>query len=274
MARACAFVGAEFPLACLTSADRRSEIGDRGRTVADASEKRTETSATAHRFELAAWNGLRGRHVPPGVLGAPAVAIQVERTNHIRAGTMGFIGPSPRPSNAIEEFLVSGEGSVHGDQQKTTRAATHSRLSDENRHRIAQLVRMQPGIRVAEASKQLDLAWTTVRYHLRIMARHGLVKVQRNGNHVRAFPPELAADALALITLRNNEARRLLTTIASNPNQTPISLQAQLQASKKTVRTQLAKLLRAGLVRREGTLRPRYHIMPEAYAALSRANPH
>jgi predicted transcriptional regulator len=128
-----------------------------------------------------------------------------------------------------------------------------------SRDRILQAVREDPGIHISLLAKKAGLSWQTTRYHLRILAAHGLVQVDKGGRERRAFPLGVSTTHRSwLAALRTDEAAQVLRLLLADPGQTIPALSRRMGHSEKVVRRQIANLSQAGLVQRRGHLRPLY----------------
>lgn len=133
------------------------------------------------------------------------------------------------------------------------------------RARIRALVAAEPGIHVSELAQRLGISWHTVGYHLGVLARGGLLILEKRGRERRVFlvgiPPR---HRQWLAALRTEEAAEVLRILLRAPRLSVPVLSRRMGFSEKIVRRQMERLSDAGLVERRGELRPVYEPSPLA----------
>lgn len=140
-----------------------------------------------------------------------------------------------------------------------------------SRARLLALIHRQPGVHKSALCEATGLAWGTVDYHLRLLARGGLVSAQPAGRATRFFPALLVArEREQMAALAEAPASRIAALLRRSPGQGNQALSERLDLSSKVVRRHLLRLVREGLVEREGTHRPVYRLRSEADALLDR----
>jgi predicted transcriptional regulator len=77
-------------------------------------------------------------------------------------------------------------------------------LESEVRNRILALVRENPGLCLSDAAERMGVARNTVRHHLRILARVGLIRVANEAN-LKVYYPAGAQPLKVPAWLRRNE---------------------------------------------------------------------
>lgn len=128
------------------------------------------------------------------------------------------------------------------------------------------LVRRNPACTTKDLAAICELNGGTLRYHLSVLERSGLIRSARLGrDRVWCEPATASLDAGGLTALRAPIRKTLLSVISSQPGLTQGQLARALKRSKATTHYHLGELKGAGLVTatREG-LRVRYHAGPSA----------
>ncbi|MEA3203513.1 MAG: hypothetical protein QOI63_1188 [Thermoplasmata archaeon] len=133
------------------------------------------------------------------------------------------------------------------------------RDGEATRVRIQAAVAASPGINVRQLCHHLDLAWSTVAYHLGVLRHRQAVHVSKDGRDLHLFSGDVPQGVrTALRVLRDDDAERVLAAVLQTPNQGVYWLSAQLGLSHKVIRKHLTRLRDAGLVEKLGEYRPRY----------------
>lgn len=139
------------------------------------------------------------------------------------------------------------------------------RDGEATRDRIQQEVAASPGINVRQLCQRLDLAWSTVAYHLGVLRHRQAIHVTKDGRDLHLFSGDVPHGVrTALRVLRDDDAERVLAAVLAGPNQGVYGLSAALGMSHKVVRKHLSRLRDAGLVEKLGEYRPRYRSTVEA----------
>lgn len=137
--------------------------------------------------------------------------------------------------------------------------APKDRDGDGQRARIMQLVRAHPGIHTAQIKERLDLAWSTVDYHLRVMERDGIIRVSKMGRENHIFPLDVEpTQHMWFAALRDEGAHRVFQRLIELPGQGVPMLSEWAGLSHKVIRRQLTDLVDVGLVTRRGRARPTF----------------
>lgn len=143
-------------------------------------------------------------------------------------------------------------------------------LEHERRERVIQLVRERPGIGPTDVAHALGTGWGVTTYHLDRLERAGLVTSQRVGQHRCYFVPGAVRreDQRAVGLVRGDTTRRVAQLVAERPGLTQSQLATQLGLSASAASKQVAKLVDAGLLRREATsVGQRLYAQPSAALA-------
>lgn len=138
------------------------------------------------------------------------------------------------------------------------------------RDQILGLIEREPGLHKTALCDATGLAWGTVDYHLKLLARAGRVTLARIGRETRCFPGQLAPQNESLLaTLTSGPAARIALALRHMPGQGVGALSEQLGLSSKVVRRHLLRLVDTGVLVRAGFHRPRYQVRPEAEPLLA-----
>ena len=124
-------------------------------------------------------------------------------------------------------------------------------LSLRNRRRIVDHVAEHPGIHLRKVARDLGLALGTTEHHLHLLVRHGLLDVDEAQGQSCYFAPGMSPeDRFLWVVLRQDAQRRVLRTLAADPDLAPSDLGRRLGLSKAAVAYHLQRLEAWGLVER------------------------
>lgn len=128
-------------------------------------------------------------------------------------------------------------------------------LENERREKVVQLVRERPGIGPQDVASALGTGWGVTSYHLDRLERAGLVTSQRVGHHRCYFVPGAVRrdDQRTVGLVRGDTARRVAALVNERPGLTQSELASALGLSASAASKQVAKLVEAGLLRRESS---------------------
>lgn len=147
-------------------------------------------------------------------------------------------------------------------------------LEQPTRRRILDVVRAQPGIKISNVCRESGASWGTVKYHLNVLQRAGLVLPRPTPRDCLLFPSDFPQDELAIAeTLLQASAGRLARAILNAPGAFQQELCEELKMTRRVVRRNLGLLAAGGLVleRREAQYR-RYYPDPKLVTHLGAAN--
>jgi predicted transcriptional regulator len=147
------------------------------------------------------------------------------------------------------------------------RDSQRSPAAKSSRERLLDLIRSQPGLHKSALCQETGLAWGTVDYHLRLLRRGNLVSQHVDGRTTRVFPADLRHRQSLLAALADEPAARIAAAVHQAPQRAG-ALSDRLGLSPKVVRRHLARLLREGLLVREGDHRPLYRVADDAHGLL------
>lgn len=89
-------------------------------------------------------------------------------------------------------------------------------LKSEMRNRILALIRDNPGICLSDAAERMGVARNTIRHHLRVLERVGLVRVEDDANLKVYYPAGAQAIQVPAWLRRNETCLRILRAIAES----------------------------------------------------------
>lgn len=131
-------------------------------------------------------------------------------------------------------------------------------LELDARRRIAEVVQATPGIHFSEVVRALDYAPTTVRYHLSVLEREGVLSSLEVGRYLRYYPREkgehLRRDALSgeekrvLAMLRQRVPLAVAIELLVHGPTTHAPLAATVGVSPSTLTHHLQKMAAVGVV--------------------------
>lgn len=99
-----------------------------------------------------------------------------------------------------------------------------------------------------ELSDELDLAWTTVSHHLRVLQNDGEIQVAKEQRERRLFAKHLTPSQRAwLAALRDTDTAKVLKALLDAPNQGVADLGSELGVSHKVIRRHVSTLIEEDL---------------------------
>ncbi len=141
------------------------------------------------------------------------------------------------PAPATSTSFRSLDRSARGVEEQPTR------------RRILETIRREPGITISNLCRRTEAGWGTVKYHLQILQRAGLVVSRSPGRDCLLFPQEYPRDELPVTeVLRRGRAASLAKAIAQSPGASQKELCARVNMTRKIIRTYVDMLTSAGLV--------------------------
>lgn len=145
----------------------------------------------------------------------------------------GAVGPTP---------LLVVVGYAHHD--------TSNPLDNEVRSDVFRAITDSPGAYVAAVADETDIPRSTVRYHVRVLEREGLVFGEKIRGRQRYFPSDDDTPALTA-ALADNTVANVLYAVARTEPATTSELAVELDRAPSTVSHHLSRLDDDGLVERE-----------------------
>jgi predicted transcriptional regulator len=90
-------------------------------------------------------------------------------------------------------------------------------LENQNRRKICQAVEATPGIHLRELQRVLDMAPTTLEYHLTYMARKRVIFGESDGHYKRYYTRPLdVEDKKVLVALKQKRMREIVFAVLAN----------------------------------------------------------
>ncbi len=122
-------------------------------------------------------------------------------------------------------------------------------LELESRRKIYEVVRKFAGCHFREIERKSDLPAGTTKYHLSYLAKHGLIKEEKDENNIRYFPKEFRSDNQKLLgLLRQKKVREIILFILANPDCNHEHIVKAVHISPSTVSWHLKKLEESHIV--------------------------
>lgn len=139
----------------------------------------------------------------------------------------------------------------------------------KTRQLILDTIRANPGIHPAELGKRLGFAWSTVRYHVRVLEKQNYLHFEKTEREVCIFPDDVNAHHKAMFAaLREDDTQLVLNRLIVNPDLGVPELSTDLGLSQKTIRRHLSKLTGTGLATRGEQPKPLYYSHGDAESFL------
>jgi len=123
-------------------------------------------------------------------------------------------------------------------------------LDLESRRTIYQTVKKFAGSHFREIQRRSGLAVGSVQYHLHFLARHDLIKEEKQGNNVVYYPREIGSDDAKLLRLlRQKSIRDVLISLLLHHAQSHEELARFVKLSPSTLSWHLKKLVQEKLIK-------------------------
>lgn len=118
------------------------------------------------------------------------------------------------------------------------------------RRKIYRLVQRHAGCHFREIERKSGLATGSVKYHLDYLARHDLIRLEKEGNNLRCYPMNFKTQNTRLMgLLRQKSVRHILLHILVNENCSHEQIVRSVVLSPSTVSWHLKKLEDTGIVK-------------------------
>jgi DNA-binding transcriptional ArsR family regulator len=125
-------------------------------------------------------------------------------------------------------------------------------LAHGTRARLFEAIESRPGRHLTALGEATDTPRSTVRYHVRVLEREGVVTVDRGDGRTRLFPAATDdGDRRLAAALRREGAAAVLRSLAADGPDTVTGLAERLDRAPSTVSHHLGRLAEDGLVARE-----------------------
>lgn len=117
------------------------------------------------------------------------------------------------------------------------------------RRKLYRLVHRYAGCHFREIERKSGLSTGSVKYHLDYLARHNLIKQEKEGNNLRYFPINVKSQSAALLgLLRQRSVRNILLFILIHENCNHEQIVESVSLSPSTVSWHLKKLEYANII--------------------------
>ena len=127
-------------------------------------------------------------------------------------------------------------------------------LQLENRRKIYDLVRKNPGCHFREIERKIKIPHGTLRYNLNFLARHNILIEKKDKNNIRYFTKNIDSEDSNLISLlRQNSIRKILLFFLMNKNPKHKDIVDFVKLSPSTVSWHLTNLARKNIIEKTKT---------------------
>lgn len=127
---------------------------------------------------------------------------------------------------------------------------------------IVDAVRRRPGLNKNQLCQDVGLAWTTVEYHLRVLARQGRVDLQPQRRDVRCYLPGIPSKYKSwFATLQNENRVRILAELREGPRS--LKQLVTLGFDRDNLKRILADMVREGVIVKRGQWRPQFSLVED-----------
>lgn len=151
------------------------------------------------------------------------------------------------PLPALETAIANGSG--------------HTLLAQPMRRLMMDIIRREPGIKISQLCRETTAGWGTIKYHLHLLRRAGLIVARNTGRDCLLFASDVSPeDVAAKEALRRGRAGHLARAIADTPGASQKELCERIHMTRKIIRRYVELLEHAGLVneRREAQFQRYY----------------
>ena len=122
-------------------------------------------------------------------------------------------------------------------------------LENDLRREIYNYILDNPGVHLREIQREFEVSLSTVTWHLRILEKAGLIRSSKVRNRLVYYPTGFRLDdVIMMLTLKNEVAERIVNYLARVGKTHLRKIATDLEISDETVRYNLRKLERAGIV--------------------------
>jgi len=151
------------------------------------------------------------------------------------------------------------------DREKALELPTRKKLYSQ--------IKRAPGIHFRELKRRTKLAIGALQYHLDVLEKTRLIKVEKSGKFRRYFLTEsrhTESETITLSLLREESVRKIVLLLIEKKRATNRQLSRFLELAPSTVSFHMQKLLKSGLVEKRRTKKRTYFILvnPDESKAL------
>jgi predicted transcriptional regulator len=122
-------------------------------------------------------------------------------------------------------------------------------LDQPMRRKMMDIIRREPGIKISQLCRETTAGWGTIKYHLHLLRRAGLIVARNTGRDCLLFTSDVPEEDLAAKeALRRGRAGHLARAIADTPGASQKELCERIHMTRKIIRRYVELLSQAGLV--------------------------
>ncbi|MGQ0537028.1 MAG: winged helix-turn-helix transcriptional regulator [Methanobacteriota archaeon] len=151
-------------------------------------------------------------------------------------------------------------------------------LKSASRTRVLDALRTSPGLTVGALSTRLGWDYKTVQYHVRVLARAGLLRTIRSGNRTlliaRGSPGERRERVEILVERAGPRVKKILSLLLAEPGLFQATVARRTKSTVSTTHFHVERLIRWGVVKariRPGRRGKRLSISPKYRKLVLRA---
>ncbi|MEK6828504.1 MAG: winged helix-turn-helix transcriptional regulator [Nanoarchaeota archaeon] len=122
-------------------------------------------------------------------------------------------------------------------------------ISLENRRKIYDLVRINPGCHFREIERKIRMPYGTLKYHINFLVKKDILIEKKDGNSIRYFPKDFGKENHEILgLLRQGSIRKILALLATSKERTNKDLVRFTGLSPATISWHLGKLSNKKLI--------------------------
>ncbi len=122
-------------------------------------------------------------------------------------------------------------------------------LELESRKKIYELVKKHSGCHFRELERKSNFPTGVLKYHLDFLAKHNLIKREKDGNNIRYFLLDIHLENRKLLSLLRQESiRKIILSILANQNCHHEDIVRFVNLSPSTVSWHIRKLVNAQII--------------------------
>lgn len=129
------------------------------------------------------------------------------------------------------------------------------------RKRVHDAIRAEPGASKNRLKMRVGVAWHTVEHHIKTLVKEGVVTLIKDQWRHEVYPTEVPPEErFWLRHMYDENAVEVIAVMVDQPPMSTLDICASLDRSKKSVLTDLNRLVHDGVVIKLGVNRPRYRL--------------
>lgn len=133
-------------------------------------------------------------------------------------------------------------------------ALQHGEIDNENRKRIYDIIKSNPGMCIKDIARESEMGWGTVVYHISRLKRDNMIVISFSGKHRYLFENGgryRQEERMLMSASKNETTARVIEFIKNNPGTTQKGIGNALRCSSALVSWHVSKLEQAGMVSKE-----------------------